>query len=88
MASKSEVARTKERIKNGKMIFVSKEVVKVPLGDTGLLVPVGHKPGQTYKRNEKIDQFWKRNMIAWKYYSGIVCNFLCHQYRKVMQTGF
>lgn len=55
MASKSEVARTKERIKNGKMIFVSKEVVKVPLGDTGLLVPVGHKPGQTYKRNEKID---------------------------------
>jgi len=54
MASKSEKARAKERIKNGKMIFISKEVVKVPLGDTGLLVPVGHKPGQTY-RNEKID---------------------------------
>lgn len=54
MASKTHKAKTRDRIKNGKVVFISKDVVRVPLGETGLLVPVGHKPGTTYKKDENL----------------------------------
>mgnify|MGYP006921484209 CR=1 FL=1 len=51
MSSKSEKAKAKKRMK---MIHVSKEINLVEIPNTGILVPVGHKPGTTYKKDENL----------------------------------
>ena len=51
MSSTSEKAKKRKRMK---MVHVSKEVNLVEIPNTGILVPVGHKPGVTYKKNENL----------------------------------